>query len=182
MTMQRVVPGLTPVKDQPTVNAAGERAAPRIGGVVVRLAVTQVDDRGELTEILNPAWGIDEAPMVYAYQSLIRPGMVKGWIVHRKQEDRLFVSMGFGRFVLYDARDDSPTCGLIEEAYLSERNRGLIRIPRGVFHAVENVGDNDLVFVNCPSRPYDHQDPDKYRLPLDTDQIPYRFDGRRRGW
>jgi dTDP-4-dehydrorhamnose 3,5-epimerase len=27
-----------------------------------------------------------------------------------------------------------------------------------------------------PTRPYDHADPDKYRLPLDNDVIPFRFD------
>ena len=26
------------------------------------------------------------------------------------------------------------------------------------------------------TKPYDHANPDKYRLPLDTDQIPYRFE------
>jgi len=29
--------------------------------------------------------------------------------------------------------------------------------------------------VNLPSRPYLHEDPDKYRLPHDTDEIPYRL-------
>ena len=30
--------------------------------------------------------------------------------------------------------------------------------------------------VNLPTRAYDHAHPDKYRLPLDTDLIPFRFD------
>ena len=39
----------------------------------------------------------------------------------------------------------------------------------------------DVIVINCPTMPYDHADPDKYRLPLDTDRIPYRFPAAH-GW
>ena len=65
---------------------------------------------------------------------------------------------------------------MVNEIFLGERNRALVVIPTGVFHAVQNVGTTDAVFVNMPTRPYDHANPDKYRLPIDTDEIPYRFD------
>jgi dTDP-4-dehydrorhamnose 3,5-epimerase len=165
-----------PIQDRQTVTPEGKRIEPRIAGVVVRPAVTHLDDRGELCEIYNPAWGIHAEPMVYAYQSMVRPHKVKGWIVHHLQDDRLFVSLGTLRIVLYDARDDSSTYGTINEIFLGERNRAMIIIPRGVYHAVHNVGDTDAWFVNLPTRPYDHANPDKYRLPLDTDLIPFRFD------
>ena len=51
-------------------------------------------------------------------------------------------------------------------------------IPPGVFHALLNVGEIDALFVNLPTRPYRHDAPDKFRLPLDTDQIPYRLGER----
>ena len=54
-------------------------------------------------------------------------------------------------------------------------------IPRGVFHAHVNVGRTDALLVSMPTRAYDHTDPDVYRLPLDTDLIPYRFE-ERIGW
>jgi dTDP-4-dehydrorhamnose 3,5-epimerase len=173
-TTKRPETGL--VQDRQTVTSDGVRTAPRIAGVVVRPAVTHVDDRGELCEIYNPAWGIHAEPMVYAYQSMVRPHKVKGWIVHRLQDDRLFVGLGTLRIVLYDARDGSPTKGAINEIFLGERNRAMIVIPSGVYHAVQNVGDTDAYFVNLPTRPYDHANPDKYRLPLDTDLSPFRFD------
>lgn len=169
-------PGTGPVQDRQTVTPKGERIEPRIAGVVIRPAVTHVDDRGELCEIYNPAWEIHPEPMVYAYQSMVRPGKVKGWIVHHLQDDRLFVSLGTLRIVLYDARDGSPTQGKINEIFLGERNRAMIIIPRGVYHAVQNVSSADAWFINLPTRAYDHANPDKYRLPLDTDLIPYRFD------
>lgn len=91
-TMERRKTG--PVKDRQTVTPEGVHTDPRIAGVVVRPAVTHVDERGELCEIYNPAWGAHESPMVYAYQSMIRPGKVKGWIVHHLQDDRVFVTWG----------------------------------------------------------------------------------------
>jgi dTDP-4-dehydrorhamnose 3,5-epimerase len=49
-------------------------------------------------------------------------------------------------------------------------------IPSGVFHAHLNVGETDALLVSMPTRAYDYADPDVYRLPLDTDLIPYSFD------
>lgn len=154
----------------------GVRTEPRIAGVAVRAAMTHSDERGELCEIFNPAWKFHEAPLVYVYQSMVRPHKVKGWVVHHLQEDRLFVSLGTLRIVLYDGREDSPTQGMINELFLGERNRAMIVIPSGVYHAVQNVGESDAYFINLPTRAYDHANPDKYRLPLDTDLIPFRFD------
>ncbi len=168
--------GTGPIKDRQTVTPEGVRIVPRIAGVVLRQAVTHVDDRGELCEVYNPAWGLHEAPLVYVYQSMVRPHKVKGWIVHHLQDDRLFVSLGTLRIVLYDAREGSPTKGSVNEIFLGERNRGMVVIPRGVYHAVQNVGETDAYFINVPTRAYDHANPDKYRLPLDTDLIPFRFE------
>jgi dTDP-4-dehydrorhamnose 3,5-epimerase len=159
--------------DEPTVTPSGQPLTELIAGVVVRSAVTQVDDRGELCEIYDPRWGVSEAPLVYVYQSMVRPGVTKGWVVHERQDDRIFVSLGTLRIALYDAREGSPTSGRINELTLSERNRALVVIPRGVFHAVQNVGTVDAYFVNLPTRPYEHGAPDKRRLPIDTDKIPF---------
>ena len=77
--------------------------------------------------------------------------------------------------VLFDARVESPTFESLNVLHFGEANRGLLRIPRGVFHAVQNVGETDAMFVNMPTTAYSHEEPDKYRLPLDTDRIPYSF-------
>jgi len=166
-------PPLGAVPDEQTVTPAGQPVRDLIAGVQVRSAVTHVDDRGELCEIYDPAWGVLPEPVVYVYQAMVRPGKTKGWILHREQDDRLFVALGFIRIVLYDARAESPTCGRLNEIFLSERNRGLVVIPRGVFHAVQNVGSFDAYYVNMPTRAYNHRAPDKLRLPPDTDQIPF---------
>jgi dTDP-4-dehydrorhamnose 3,5-epimerase len=164
-----------PKKDIQTVTPEGKPTKPLIDGVRVRYAITHPDDRGSLCEIFNPIWGIHEEPLVYVYTATIRPNKIKGWVVHRKQDDRLFVSHGTLRFVLFDDRADSPTHKAVNEIYIGEQNRALIIIPRGVYHALHNVGLTDAVFINMPTRAYDHADPDKYRLPINNDLIPYRF-------
>jgi dTDP-4-dehydrorhamnose 3,5-epimerase len=69
----------------------------------------------------------------------------------------------------------------VASVVLSHHHRRLMNIPAGVWHANRNLGETDLVVVNFPTIPYDHTDPDKYRLPLDTDQIPYRWPDPK-GW
>jgi dTDP-4-dehydrorhamnose 3,5-epimerase len=83
--------------------------------------------------------------------------------------------------VLYDNRPDSATYGLVNEIYRTELDRTVMVIPRNVFHAHENVGTTDALFVSMPTRAYQHDDPDVHRLPLDTDLIPYRFVERKGG-
>jgi dTDP-4-dehydrorhamnose 3,5-epimerase len=168
-------------KDAQTVTSEGESVAPLIHGVVIRQQATQTDGRGTLCEILDLRWGVADEPIVSVYQFTIRPGKAKGWHLHRLHDDRIFVSRGEIKVVLYDDRDDSPTKGLVNEIHRSELHRDLMVIPSGVFHAHQNVGETDALLVSMPTRAYDHADPDVYRLPLDTDLIPYRFEDRI-GW
>ena len=171
---------VSPVKEQPSVTPDGASLKPLIEGVKVRYQRPIEDARGEVTEVYRPSWGVSDDPLVYVYQVAVRPGAVKGWVIHERQDDRIFHLSGTVHWALFDNRADSPTHGLINELVLSEKNRGLLIIPRGVYHAVQNIGITDAIFVNMPTRPYDHADPDKYRLPLKNGLIPFSFSDRRR--
>jgi dTDP-4-dehydrorhamnose 3,5-epimerase len=59
---------------------------------------------------------------------------------------------------------------------VSERSRALVVIPRGVYHALQNVGETEAMFVNMPTAAYDHANPDKCRLPIRNDLIPLAFE------
>lgn len=166
-------------KDVSTVTASGERKQRLIADVVVRPAVTHEDERGEIVEMMSRAWGFHPAPLHHVYASMIRPGKVKGWVYHKIQSDRMFSLSGFVKYVLWDTRPDSPTHGLINEIYLTERNRGLLLIPPHVVHAVQNIGLVDAVFVNMPTEPYNHENPDKFRVAPES--VPYSFD-KGHGW
>ena len=162
-----------PIHDAPTVTPDGERLESRIDGVRVRSAVVQSDERGTITEICSEAWPITDEPLVYVYQASIRVGQQKGWVVHYEQDDRLFFDNGTVKVALYDARAGSPTFGMVNELFFGAANRALLRIPAGVFHGLVNIGESEVHFVNMPTRPYRHDDPDKARLPGDTEAIPY---------
>lgn len=162
-------------KDEASVTSDGRALQEPIEGVELRRPPTHADERGTLTEIYDERWGFTEDPLVYVYHVTIVPGQVKGWVVHREQNDRLFAYAGVLKIVLYDAREDSTTYGTVNVLHLGGHDRALLSIPAGVFHAVCNVGADEGAFVNLPSRPYQHDDPDKYRLPRDNDVIPYRL-------
>ena len=69
-----------------------------------------------------------------------------------------------------------PTEGLVNELYLSERNRRLVTIPKLVVHAVQNVGNVDPMFIKLPIKPYSRLNPDTYRISLDSTEIAFQFD------
>ncbi len=80
--------------------------------------------------------------------------------------------------MLYDDRPHSKTYQMVNSLCFSDQNRVLISYPSHVYHAFQNIGENEAVLINMPTRAYNHAKPDKYRLPLDTDKIPYRFDAK----
>jgi dTDP-4-dehydrorhamnose 3,5-epimerase len=164
-----------PRPDVATVTPDGTPVAPRIDGVVVRYQRPIEDARGEVLEVYRPSWGIHDEPLVYVYQVRIRPGAIKGWVSHRHQDDRLFMISGALRWGLYDDRPGSPTGGLVNDLVLSDRAPALLIIPRGVWHAVQNIGTADAIFLNLPTQPYDHGSPDKLRLPVRSPRIPFDF-------
>jgi dTDP-4-dehydrorhamnose 3,5-epimerase len=165
-----------PRKDPPSITADGTTLTPLIDGVVVRYQRPIEDRRGEVVEVYRPSWGLHDDPLVYVYQVRLRPGAIKGWVIHEHQEDRLFFITGVVRWGLYDHRPDSPTRGLVNDLVFSDRNATLLIIPRGVYHAVRNIGTTDAIFINMPTQPYEHGAPDKLRLPLKNTLIPFDFD------
>jgi dTDP-4-dehydrorhamnose 3,5-epimerase len=169
------------LQDVASVTSNGESLAALPAGVTFREVPTQTDDRGTVVELFDPRWGWHDKPLVFSYCFTIRPGMIKGWGLHKEHEDRYFVLFGEMQVVMYDDRPDSPTRHLVSSVVLSEHRRRLMNIPPGIWHANRNLGTRDVVVINFPTTPYNHTKPDKYRLPLDTDQIPYKFDGLR-GW
>ena len=168
------------IKDQQTVHS-GAPIAKLIDGLTFRDSVTHLDERGGVTEIFDPRWNWHPDPMVFCYSFSIRPGVVKGWNLHKLHEDRYFVVDGEMEVVMYDPRPDSTTCGQICRVVLSAARPRIMNVPRFVWHADHNIGSCDVRAINFPTIQYDHSSPDKYRLPLDTELIPFDFGGVK-GW
>ncbi len=166
---------MKPTKAAQTVDAQGRYVAPGIFGVVIHRLVTLSDERGSLTELYRQSWGIHPEGLVYAKLLTVRPGRIRGYAMHKKQDDRICILYGAAQYVLYDDREASPTYRLVQEVNIDEHGRAMLIIPAGVWHAVRNVGHTDLIMVNLPNQLYDHANPDKYRLPPENDVIPYTW-------
>jgi dTDP-4-dehydrorhamnose 3,5-epimerase len=169
------------VRDPQTAQPDGSRVQPLVDGVRIRPLPTHADARGSVTELYDPRWDWHDDPLVFAYMFSIRPGFVKVWYLHREHEDRYTIVQGEIELVMFDPRPDSPTCGAVCRIVLSEHQRCLVNVPRDVWHADHNIGTQDAIVVNFPTMAYNHLNPDKYRLPLDTELIPYSF-GPAKGW
>jgi dTDP-4-dehydrorhamnose 3,5-epimerase len=148
-----------------------------IDGVVVKPLKVMADDRGRLMEILRcddeGYGGFGQVYMTTTY-----PGVVKAWHLHRLQTDKMAALTGMFRLALYDAREDSPTHGSLQEVYMGIHNPVLVTIPPGVYHGWRCVSDAEGVVINVPDLPYDRSRPDEYRLPPDTSEIAYDWSRR----
>ena len=94
--------------------------------------------------------------------------------MHKKQADRYFLAADI-RVVLYDGRVESPTHQQFAEFHLTEDSRARLLIPPSVWHGDQNWGDSDTVIVNFPTRPYNREDPDKYRIDPHSGTIPFHW-------
>lgn len=159
-------------RDVATVTPAGESVLKTIDGVETRSPVIHVDHRGALFEVYNGDPDEWREPVVYIYQTSVFPGQLKGWACHEKKIDRYTISSGELLVLLYDARADSPTNGVLQRVGLSARAVTQLRIPVGVWHLIINLGDVEAQLVNLPTERYQHDKPDRILLPWDTTEIP----------
>ena len=107
------------------------------------------------------------------YLTTAYPGVVKAWHYHKKQTDNFTCIKGMMKVVLYDSREGSPTRGQLNEFFLGDRNPLLISVPPLVYHGFKAIGEETAFFLSVPTFVYDYDDPDEFRLPPDTKDIPY---------
>jgi dTDP-4-dehydrorhamnose 3,5-epimerase len=162
-------------KDPQVITEAWEKIDPLIDGVVVKEVRHVPRDHGVITELYRPQWDPTGMPVVHAYQSRLYPGAIGAWSCHARTVDRLFVNQGNLKVVLYDGRTDSRTAGMVNELYIGDARPALVIVPIGVWHGLQNLGDGDALILNFPSEAYNYIDPDHYRLPFDTTEIPYTW-------
>ncbi|SFM60607.1 dTDP-4-dehydrorhamnose 3,5-epimerase family protein [Thermodesulforhabdus norvegica] len=178
MTIRNLTgPGIGRPRVQKIPGFYGERL---IDGVVLKDITLYADERGFLLEVIRmndnemKASNIRQIIASYSY-----PGVIKGWHLHTKQEDRLVCVKGMVKLVLYDYRHNSPTYRQVNEIFMGERYPRAVFIPPGVFHGVKNIGQEIAVVIGMPSLLYDPDNVDEVRVhPLDNDIIPYNWECR----
>lgn len=159
-------------RDVQTVTAQGENVIKGIAGVMTRAPKTHVDHRGELFEMYTGPDEFFPEPIVWSYHDIVYPGQIKGWARHEVKVDRYTLVAGSLMMLLWDGRADSPTFGREQAVQLSLSGTRQVRIPTGVWHLIFSQGNEPAYFVNFPTQPYHHHEPDRILLPWDTAELP----------
>jgi len=143
-----------------------------INGVNVKRLKVIPDDRGRLMEILRSDDKFFKK-FGQVYITTAKPGVVKAWHYHKKQEDNFTCVHGKMRLALYDARKSSPTYGEVNDFVISLDEPILVTIPKEVYHGFKCISDCEAVVINTPTETYNSKEPDEYRLDEYKNDIPY---------
>jgi len=146
-----------------------------IEGVRTKEIKNVLKNNGVLTEVWRKSWNLDGEPVEQVFQVTLSPGEFSSWHLHEFTTDRLFVNIGTMKIVLYDTRKDSPTYGLINEFNIGALRPMIIIIPPLVCHGIKNIGNEMASVLNLVDQAYTYQDPDHWRIPENSDLIPYSF-------
>lgn len=141
-----------------------------IDGVTI-VPLTQIpDERGKVMHMLrrtDPHF----REFGEVYFSVVFPGAIKGWHLHKRMVINYAVPVGRIKLVLYDERDESPTRGQIQELFLGQDNYCLATVPVGVWNGFKGYGTTEAVVCNCATIVHD---PDEIeRLDPFDPRIPY---------
>lgn len=145
-----------------------------IKGIVTKPLKQNTDERGWLTEILRSDWEHFQK-FGQAYITAAYPHVVKAWHMHKKQTDNMACIKGMIKLVLYDNRGKSKTKDEVNEFIIGERNLLLVQIPPEIWHGFKTISEEYALVLNLPTELYNYNKPDEYRLPPNTDKIPYNW-------
>ncbi|MCX5680248.1 MAG: dTDP-4-dehydrorhamnose 3,5-epimerase family protein, partial [Candidatus Omnitrophica bacterium] len=120
-----------------------------IKGVNVKKLKIIPDGRGKLMEIMRRDDKFFKK-FGQVYMTTAKPGVVKAWHYHKKQEDNFTCIHGKMRLALYDARKTSPTYGEVNDFVISLDDPMLITIPKNVYHGFKCISDCESVVINTP--------------------------------
>jgi dTDP-4-dehydrorhamnose 3,5-epimerase len=146
-----------------------------IQGVQVKEIKNVIKTNGSLTEIWRKEWQLDATAVDQIFQVSLNPGEISDWHIHEFTTDRIFVNQGSIKIVLYDPNKDSPTYGTINEFNLGLLRPMLIVIPPNVCHAIQNITNQISSLINIVDSAYNYENPDHWRLPSNSELIPYTF-------
>lgn len=146
-----------------------------IAGVKVQPLRQIPDERGKVMHMLrcDDPWfeGFGEI-----YFSIVYPGAIKAWHLHRRMTLNYAVVSGMIKLVLYDERPDSPTRGEVQELFTGEDCYALVTIPPGVWNGFKGVGERRAIVANCATHPHDPEE--IVRMDPFTPRIPYQWELR----
>lgn len=147
---------------------------PAIEGVAVEPLRRFNEDGGSMTELVRLRDGVPAAFAGFALAqlnySVVEPGVIKAFHVHRRQTDIWFVPPEDRVvLVLVDVREGSPTAKVVTKLILGDGRSQLVRIPPGVAHGCRNLGASParVIYMTDVAFSPDPASTDEGRLPWD---------------
>lgn len=144
-----------------------------IEGVEVHPLRQIPDERGKVMQMLrsDDPW-FEKFGEIYF--SVVYPGVIKGWHLHKRMTLNYAVMSGMIKLVLYDDREGSPSRGKLEEIFTGEDNYALIKVPPGIWNGFKGIGVKAAIVANCATEPHDPSE--IVRLDPRSDKISYNWD------
>jgi dTDP-4-dehydrorhamnose 3,5-epimerase len=141
-----------------------------IEGVGIRPLKQIPDERGKVMHMLkrDDPW-FEKFGEIYF--SVVYPGVIKGWHLHKVMTLNYAVVSGIIKLVLYDDREGSPSRGQVQEIFTGQDSYALITIPPNVWNGFKGIGTAPAIVANCATIPHDPAE--IVRLDPFTKTIPY---------
>lgn len=144
-----------------------------IEGAAIRPLQQIPDERGKVMHMLRA-----DAPHFERfgeiYFSVVYPGAIKAWHLHKRMTLNYAVVNGSIKLVLYDDRDSSRTRGQLDELFIGDSNYCLVTVPAGVWNGFKGIGTQPSIVANCATHPHDPEE--IVRLDPMSPKIPYVWD------
>jgi dTDP-4-dehydrorhamnose 3,5-epimerase len=150
----------------------------KIKGVQIKPLKFIPDERGFLMEMLR-----DDDPIFKGFGQIyvtgVKKGVAKGWHYHKKQTDTFVCIEGKALVPLVDFRKDSPTYKVAQdfviEAPPDAKEPLLLQIPPFVLHGFTPYKCDFAKIINIPSLHYIYGEPDEFRYPWNSPEVPYKW-------
>lgn len=141
-----------------------------IEGVAIRPLRQIPDERGKVMHMLKctDPW-FEKFGEIYF--SVVYPGVIKGWHLHKIMVLNYAVVTGSIKLVLYDDRENCATRGELQEIIAGDNSYSLITVPQGVWNGFKGIGTIPAIVANCATEPHDPGE--MIRLDPFSKQIPY---------
>ena len=144
---------------------------------VVKIPLKRFNDEGgsmiELMRLPQPAEALADFKLEQMNYSVLEPGVVKAFHVHRGQTDVWFVPPEDRvLLILADQREGSASLDVVQRIVLGDGNASMIVIPPGVAHGCRNIGADPARIIYYTDRLFS-ADPDH----CDEGRLPWDFFG-----
>ncbi len=144
-----------------------------INGVEIHPLRQIPDERGKIMHMLrSDAKHFEKFGEIYF--SVINPGVVKGWHLHKEMILNYAVISGMIKLVLFDDRKDSSTKGQVQEIFMGEDNYCLVKVPANVWNGFKGIGITQAIVANCATLAHDPNE--IVRMDPFNNEIPYKWD------